>query len=455
MNATEHNDSLSNNLEYNQQKLQVIADRFLNRSISLGASDAVIEINEVVAKDVNILNNDIDTFELSHEFALSLSTYIGNKVSNITITNINQNIDEIINKSLAITNSMQEDVAHALPELTDLYLSKEPIIDNLQLHNSVSLANTELIEYAKQIEGAALDKNLKSDGVSVNLSEGVFLIANTRGLSGSYYTSRYSSSISLIAQHQESNSMQTDYWYSANRNFKNLITTTELALTAKNRVLRRMNKGEITSGTYPVIFEHTIARQIISSFLNAISGKSVYRKLSFLHDKLNTNIFPSNISIIDDPFVVTGLGSCYFDSEGVSVKPNNLITDGMLNSYLLSSYTARKLNMQTTGNCGGAHNVIVKNTQTGGMHALLKQLNNGVVIIETIGHGINNVTGDFSLGASGLLVTNGEITGFIDNFTIAGNLLELYKNIIAVSDDYHNSSILCGSMLVDKINIIK
>ncbi|MFN8770085.1 MAG: metallopeptidase TldD-related protein [Neisseriaceae bacterium] len=437
--------------EFSQEQLKETANKILDIATKSGASAAQLEINESIATGVDVLNNEIENFETSYDRTLALTVYVGKKRGNIGITSIlPNNIEQIINQAIDIAKYTQEDPANGIADKEFICKS---INCDLELYHPIIISNQTLIDKAKNIEAIALqsDKRItSSDGSSISLVKHNFVIANTNDLNLGYKTTRYSNSISLIGG--ETN-MQTDYWYSSSRDFNDMASDYDLAQRAVSRVIRRLNKKEIKTNTYPVIFESQIAKSIIGNFLGGIKGQNLFRKLSFLNDSLNTQIFPEWLNIIEDPFITRGLSSCYFDNEGVFVQRRNLVENGTIKGYLLSSYTARKLSMNPTGNAGGSHNIIVSNNITGDVNTLAKKMDKGLIIIETIGHGLNMVTGDYSVGASGLWVEDGQIQHFVDNITISGNMKDILKNIAYISDDYHSGSIMCGSMLVDGITV--
>ena len=438
--------------EYTQEQLKNTANQILERAVQFGATSAQIEINESIANSVDVLNGEIENFETSYDRTTGLAVYIGNKRGNVGITTITlTNIDTIINQALDIAKYTQEDKANGIADKEFLCTSQN---NDLQLYNPMDIDNQTLINKAKHIEqlGLQIDPKITgSDGASVTTAKFNFVIANTNGLNLGYNTTRFNSSLSLIGTSEHG--MQTDYWYSSARAYSDLSSDQILASTAANRVLRRLNNGNIQSGVYPVIFDSPIAKSIIGNFLGAISGNSLFRRLSFLNDSLGTQVFPTWLSIIDDPFITKGLSSCYFDNEGVRVSKRQLVTDGVVNGYLLSSYTARKLNMTPTGNAGGTHNITVSHNTEDNIDAMIKKMGTGLVIIETIGSGLNMVTGDYSVGASALWVKNGTVQYFVDNITISGNLRDIFKNIVSINQDFELSSMSCGAMLVDNISI--
>lgn len=439
--------------EYEQHQLKNIATQILDRSLKLGATSAQIELNEGMETNIDVLNGSVEHFESSYSSDLTLYTYIEHNRGCISISQIQpRDIDDIINRALNIAKHAEADAHNGIAEGNLLCTS---IAANLELYNPLHLANQELINRAANIENIAKKQNKQiktSDGASISAGQYNFAIASTNGLNLGYKTSRYSVNISLIGENQHG--MQTDGWYDTSRDYHELIDDTTLANVAVNRTVRRLNKGAVKSGQYAVIFESSVAKSLIGSYLGAISGNNLFRRLSFLNDSFATTIFPQWVNIIEDPFIVKGNSSCYFDGEGVMVNRRELVKNGQVNGYLLNCYSARKLGLSSSGNAGGHHNLLVSPNFSGNIHQLAAKLYRGIIIIETIGHGVNMVTGDYSVGASGLWVEHGEIQFFVDNLTISGNLKQMYRNIQYISDDYsQHSSIHCGSMLIDGINI--
>lgn len=437
---------------HSQNNLKNLATQILERALALGATSAQLEINESIETGAEILNGNIESVETSYDSNIGLSVYVGQNRGNVGISQVPPaNLDMIIKQALSIAKYTQSDPLNGIANKEDLCTS---FTDNLQLYNPISIDNLQIIQEALELEkiGVSSDKQVNaSDGAAISLGKYNFVIANTNGLNLGYTTTRYSKSLSLIGQTKKG--MQTDYWYSNARDYNDLENNLDLAAHAVSRVKRRLSNGKIKSGSYSVIFESTIAKSLISNFLGAISGGSLYRKLSFLNDSLNTQVFPDWLNITEDPFIIKGSSSCYFDNEGVNVCRRDLVRSGIVNGYLLSSYSARKLGMKVTGNAGGNHNIQVSSNTIGDINTLAAKMSNGLVIIETIGHGLNMVTGDYSVGASGLWVENGEIKFFVEGLTIAGNLKTIFKDIRYISNDYTKGSIRCGSMLVDNIDV--
>lgn len=435
------------NFLYTQADLQSIADDIITKTLHAGATAAQVEVSESISTDIEILNQQTENFETSHENQLVLTVFKGTRKGHVGISNIQpHNLPEIIKNALDIATYTEEDPANGL--LDKKYLLQE-LPPELGLYNLHSDSNHNLIAEAKELEQLARDYSpliTASDGSSLSLTRYNFVTANSNGFNRGYQTSRYSKYVSLIGE--TANGMQTDYWYSSSRDFRQLDSNARVAALAGERVLRRLNKGTFTSSAPAVIFESSLAKSIIGSLIGALSGGSLYRRLSFLNDSLNTQILPQWFNVSEDPFVYGGLSSCYFDNEGSQVCARDIIKSGIVNGYLLSSYTARKMNMTPTGNSGGSHNITVTHNTSGNLATLAQQMVNGLIIIETIGHGLNMVTGDYSVGASALVVENGEIGHFVDNLTISGNMREIYKNILALNDNSDPGSIICGDMLI-------
>lgn len=441
------------NFEYTTNNLQKIANNVLERALQLGATSAQIEINENIAGGVDILNGNIENFETSYGSSLSLQVYNGYNRGAVSVSKINpQNLDEIIIRAIDIAKHTKPDPFNGIPETSLLCKSMN---GDLELFNPKVLSNHDLINNAKEIEhfGTTLNNKIQtSDGASISYSQYQFVLANTNDFNQGYQMTRYNKSLSLIGDTLDG--MQTDSWYDSSLDFDNLMSNQSLAQTAIERTARRLSKGTIKSGAYSVIFESGIAKSFIGNFLGAISGSNLFRHLTFLDNSLGTEVFPQWLNIYEDPFIKKSSRSCYFDNEGVMVQARELVKNGSVNGYLLSCYSARKLGLTTTGNAGGNHNITVTSNFSGDIYEFAKKLTTGLIIIETIGHGLNMVTGDFSVGASGLWVENGEIQFFVDNLTMSGNLKDIYRNIRYISNDCStNSSMQCGSMLVDEVNI--
>jgi len=334
-----------------------------------------------------------------------------------------------------------------------------------------------MIDLAKTCEVSALNVSKKitnSEGASISSSEGVFIYANSHGFMGGYPTSRHSIGCSVIAE--EKSMMQRDYWYSSARHVEDLESVDSVGKLAGTRTLSRLGAKKIHTCHAPVIFEAPIAIGLISSLISAISGGNLYRQSSFLLDSLGEKIASDQLTIEEDPFLLRGDASSMFDDEGVATHPRLLVNQGTINGYLLSSYSARKLGrllvnqgtingyllssysarklgMQSTGNAGGAHNLIVK-TGNQDLNDLIKTMHKGLLVTELLGHGLNMVTGDYSRGAAGFWIEDGGIAYPVEEITIAGNMKDMLKQIVAIGNDvYRNGSKHTGSILLETMSI--
>jgi PmbA protein len=315
------------------------------------------------------------------------------------------------------------------------------------------------IELAKQCEQAALDTDMRisnSEGATVNLHEAQFITANSLGFIGGFPTSRHSLSCAVIAGKDDA--MERDYWYAVARDAGELMDARQVGRIAAERTVRRLNARQLDTMQVPVLFEAPIASGLLGSFVGAVSGGSLYRKSSFLLDQMDRQIFAPHINITDVPDIRKGLASSPFDDEGVQTQHRVIVENGVLRGYFLGSYSARKLGLRTTGNAGGNHNLILNPSggQPGGLDfaGLLKTMSRGLLVTELLGQGVNAVTGDYSRGAAGFWVEHGEIQFPVQEITIAGNLKDMFRNIVAAGNDVLvQGSRQSGSILVEGMTV--
>ena len=326
---------------------------------------------------------------------------------------------------------------------------------DLALYHSANVDVEQATKLALEAEKAALEYDAKivnSNGASFNSHTGVRVYGNTHGMLQSYLSSRYSLSCSVIGG--ELDQLENDYEYTVSREFKALSLPDWVGQNCAKKVIARLNPQKLSTREVPVIFLNDVATGLISHLTGAISGGSLYRKSSFLLDHLGKQVLPDWFQISERPHLLRRLASTPFDSEGVRTQNLEIIQDGVLQTYLLTSYSGRKMGMQSTGHAGGIHNWLVKPNLTGGLTALLRQMSTGLLVTDVMGQGVNIVTGDYSRGAAGFWVENGEIQYPVAEITIAGQLQDMLKNIIAVSDDIeHRSNIQTGSILLNKMKI--
>jgi len=290
-----------------------------------------------------------------------------------------------------------------------------------------------------------------SEGASVDAHEGCEVYGNTHGFIGYTRKSRQGISCSVIGT--ENGAMQRDYWYSAARRFGELDSAAEVGEQAATRTLRRLGSRRIPTCQVPVIYEAPVASSLLSHFIGAVSGGALYRKATFLLDHLGKQVFPEFVRIHEQPLLIGAMGSASFDNEGVATAPRDIVRDGVLRSYVLGSYSARRLGMETTGNAGGVHNLTIDPGEQD-LDSLIKGVEKGLLVTELIGFGVNTVTGDYSRGVSGLWIENGEIVYPVEEVTVAGNLKDIFSNIVAVGNDVDpRRNIRCGSIRVDGLTI--
>lgn len=433
---------------YTVEQFTSITDMFLEKSLQLGVTQAQIYISEDLGQSVEVRSGNIEHCANNHEFNISLSVIVNKKMGVVSTNNIesDDDVEKIIKQAIDIANYTQVDEENGL--LDTQYIAKNIEFD-LGIYNKCDLSMQSFIDSAKELEELSLSSDTRlvnSNGASISKSSGHFHVANTNGLNLGYSYSRYFKSVSIIGKNDKG--MQTDYWFSKSRDYYDLMNNQDLAGVLSDRVLRRLNYGDFTPGFFSCIFEQQVAKELLYSTFGALGGMSQYRKLSFLQDSLGSQILPAWCNIAENPFLHKGSGSMYFDSEGFALQPRSLITNGVVDTYLLSAYSARKLKMKPTGHADGLSNVIVNPNFDGGIIEMAKTLNRGFIIVETIGSGLNTVTGDYSVGASGLYVENGEILYFVDGITISANIKDILNNIVYIGNDVIEGSMQCGSIMI-------
>lgn len=400
---------------------------------------------------VTVRKGDVETIEYNRDKGVGISVYFGQRKGSASTSDTTpEAIQTAVEKACHIAKYTHEDPCHGLAE-QDLLAFDYP---NLDLCHPWGLPVEQAIELATKCEQIGLDHSPlihNSEGGSISTYQGVRVYANSNGFVGAYPVSRHNISCMLLAE--KNDQMERDYYYTCARDPNNLESAEAVAKIAAERTVKRLGAKRLATGKAPVIFAADIAGGLFSHFLGAIRGSSIYRESSFLLNHLNKKVFADFINIYEDPHLPRGLGSAPFDDEGVKTQRKDFVTDGVLQSYILSSYSARKLNMQTTGNAGGVHNLFIK-PSSGDLTALLKQMDRGLLVTELMGHGVNIVTGDYSRGASGFWVENGEIQYPVHEITIAGNLKDLFLQMVAVGDDVdQRSNIKSGSVLLEEMMI--
>ena len=435
---------------YSLTQLQEMSDRVLQLAKDAGASAAEAEVSLGFGQNVSVRMNETETIEYNRDKGVSVSVYFGQQRGHASTSDLSpQALYDTVSAACNIARYTAKDEFCGLAD-ANLMAKKIPDLD---LHHPWVLNVDQAIDLAKVCESEARGVDARitnSEGAAVSTYEGMFAYANSHGFNGGYATSRHSLSCSVIADDGQDN-MQRDYWYSTARDAKDLETAQYVGRLAGERTVRRLGSQRIKTAQVPVMFDASISAGLISHLISAISGGSLYRKSSFLLDSLGTQVMSPHITIEEQPHLLKGLSSSPFDNEGVATYPRTLVKNGVLEGYVLSSYSARKLGMTTTANAGGNHNLIVSHGDLD-FNGMLKAMGTGLLVTELLGHGVNMVTGDYSRGAAGFWVENGVILHPVEEITIAGNLREMFKQIVAVGSDVliHGSKQV-GSVLIENM----
>ncbi len=423
----------------------------LRMAKAAGASSAEAEVSLGVGQNVSVRLDEVETIEYNRDKGMSVTVYFGQRRGHASTSDLSsQALKDTVEAACSIARYTAHDEFCGLAD-PDLLASDFPDLD---LYHPWDISVEQAIELARSCEGAArgVDPRINnSEGASVSTYEGLFSYANSNGFNHGYPTSRHSLSCSVIAEAGED--MQRDYWYSTARAAGDLESAVQVGRKAGERTVRRLAARQLKTMQVPVLFDASLAGGLISHFVSAISGGSLYRKSSFLLDSVGQQVFAPHIQLSEQPHLPRGLASAPFDNEGVVTRSRSLVQDGVVQGYVLSSYSARKLGMVTTGNAGGSHNLIL---QSGDLdfNGLLQSMHTGLLVTELLGHGINMVTGDYSRGAAGFWVENGQIQYPVEEITIAGNLRDMFRQIVAVGNDVLvQGSRRTGSILVEQMTI--
>ncbi|HJV06926.1 MAG TPA: metalloprotease PmbA [Chromobacteriaceae bacterium] len=436
---------------FTHSALEHIASRVLEQARALGATSAEVDVSEGIGQTVSVRLAEVETIEYNQDKGVAVTVYLGQRKGHASTSDFSdQALADTVQAALDIARYTAEDECAGLAERSLLATD----FPDLDLFHPWNLPVENAIELAQRCEAAALavDGRIRnSEGASVSLQTSQFVYANSNGFMAGFPSSRHSLSAAVVAD--ENGSMQRDYWFSAARHVEDLDSAEQVGRKAGERAVRRLGGRRVKTGQYPVLFEAPVASSLLGHLVSAISGGSLYRQSSFLLGALGTQVFSSLVTIDEDPLILRGLASSAFDNEGVETTPRRLVDQGVLTGYMLGSYSARKLGMPTTGNAGGAHNLIVHSTGET-FDELLKQMGTGLLVTELLGHGVNTVTGDYSRGAAGFWVENGVIAYPVEEITIAGNLREMFQRVSAVGSDVlvrgakHMGSVLIESMMV-------
>jgi len=438
-------------LGYTEEKLKNLCEDIITQSKKQGVESAEVDISISSGKNLTVRNEDIETFEINNDKNISLTLYLNGRKSVVSSSDFSKKtIQHLIDNSLNMLKVTEQDPYFGIVE-QDLHPKQTRPVD---IFYPQELSFDEMLEVAKQAESAAKSYDeliTNSEGASINYSSSIFMYANSNKFFGGFPGSRYSLYCSVIGS--KGQTMQRSYDYSNVRDFQDLKNPIQLGEEAAQNTIDRLNIKKIKTGNYPIIFHNTISDSLINPILSAISGRNLYRQNSFLLDTVGTKIASDGLTIREQPLLPKGHASTYFDDEGVEVFDNTLIDRGELKHYLLSSYSAKKLNLSTTGNAGGTHNLIFEHHNIS-LAQMIKDIKKGFLITELLGHGVNMVNGDFSRGAAGLYIENGEIQHAVEEITIAGNLKDMAMDITSIANDINsNSSKYIGSVLIEKMTV--
>ena len=431
-----------------QDFLEAKAAYCLDVAKKIGASDASVTIGHSISETVNFRNKNLDESNRSDGLAFSIDTYIGKKKSSISSSNLlNENLDILIEKCYETTKITPEDEFNSLPD-KNLLADK---LKDLNIYDNTHIDNDKKIHYLKELENiASEDKKIINTESSFTEKKTNFILANSDGFCSGYKTSSFTTSCVAVAK--DENSMERDYEYSSKRYLDDIKDPQALGKLASDQTIRKLSPKKIGSEKLSVIFDKRIAKGMLSAFASAISSSAIARGTSFLKDKINEQIFSNSINIIDKPDIIKGLGSKNFDSEGIKSETLNLVKEGVLKNYLVDTYNGRKLNLQSNGRSGGTTNLYFENGKQS-YDELLKTNSKCIYITETIGHGSNLVTGDYSVGATGFFVEDGEFKYPINEITIAGNFKDMFKNIFLANDLDFEYSTNSPTMMIEGMTV--
>ncbi|MDR5170603.1 metalloprotease PmbA [Methylobacillus flagellatus] len=436
---------------YTLDELRGLSDEVLRLAKAAGASSAEAEVSLGIGQNVSVRMGETETIEYNRDKGMSVTVYFGQQKGHASTSDLSA--DALRDTVAAACNIARYTAQDEFCGLADPALLARDIPD-LDLHHAWDISVDEALALAVECEQAARAADARisnSEGASVSTYEGLFSYANSNGFNAGYPSSRHGLSCSVIAE--AGDSMQRDYWFTSARHPGDLDSARAVGLRAGERAARRLGPGKVKTCQVPVLFEAPLASGLISHLISAISGGSLYRKSSFLLDSLGKQVMSSLVNIEELPHIPRGLASSPFDNEGVATRGRTLINNGVLEGYMLGSYSARKLGMQSTGNAGGNHNLIIRHGDLD-LAGLLKAMGTGLLVTELLGHGINMVTGDYSRGAAGFWVENGVIAYPVEEITIAGNLAEMFMNISAVGNDVLvQGSKQTGSILIERMTV--
>ncbi|HEX7435649.1 MAG TPA: metalloprotease PmbA [Caldimonas sp.] len=447
---------------YTREQFQQLVEDALAQARKLGASDAAVEVSEGVGLSVSVRKGAVENVERNRDKSMGITVYAGQRRGNASTSDFSRAaLEQTVRAAHDIARFTAEDSAAGLPDPDDMAIGATALRD-LDLFHPWAIDAEAAAEIARRCEAAAFATDPRitnSEGAGVSVQQSHFHAANSRGFAGGYASSRHSISVAPIASIPASGGtdMQRDAWYTSMRSPGELAEPESVGRYAAERALSRLKSRKIKTCEVPVLFESSLAAGLLGSYVQATSGGALYRKSSFLQDSLGREVLARHIDVHEDPHLPRGKGSAPFDDEGVVTRAREVVREGVVQGYFLSTYSARKLGMRTTGHAGGSHNLTLTSRTTrpeDDLEAMLKKLQRGFFAIELMGQGVNPVTGDYSRGAAGFWVEGGRIAYPVHEITIAGNLRDMFKRIAAVgADAYTMGSKTTGSVLIERMKI--
>lgn len=434
-----------------ESDLKSCVELALQEARRLGASEAEVGVSVDTGLSVTARMHEVETLEYHRDRGMGITVYRGKRKGSASTADLGAAaIRETVAKAYSIAGFTAEDPCAGLPDAADLATD----IPDLDLNHPWNIEPDAARDLAVECEAAALAVDARisnSEGATLSSHQGLRMFGNSLGFIAGYASTTHSLSCSVVGAHN--GDMQRDYWYSAARDYRDLESAVSIGERAAKRTIERLGAQRLPTCKVPVLFVPELARGFIGHFLGAIRGGSQYRRSSFLLDAAGQQIFPKWFNCVERPHLPKALGSAPFDAEGVRTHDRTLIDHGVLTGYVLSTYSARKLGLKTTGNAGGVHNLIVE-SGSDDFAALLKKMDRGLVVAELMGSGVNGVTGDYSRGAAGFWVEHGQIAYPVHEITIAGNLRDMYQHIVAVGNDVDaRGGVRTGSILLESMTI--
>jgi PmbA protein len=423
----------------------------LEQARQQGATAAEAAASQGQGLSVNVRMGEIETIEHTRDRGLVVTVYLGQKMGSASTADYGlASVAEIVEAACNIARHIEDDVCNGLPDVDDLATT----FPDLDLYHPWRPSVDDALDAALACEQAALDWDQRienSEGASVSTHETLGVYGNSLEFIAENRKTRHGISCSVIGRGE--GGMQRDYWYTSARRYEDLEAAAAVGKQAAQRTVRRLSSRRVSTDRVPVLFEAPVAASLLSHLVSAISGSALYRKASFLLDQLEQPVFPDWVRVHEQPLLPRASGSAAFDGEGVQTRTRDIVSDGVLTGYVLDSYSARRLDLRTTGNAGGVHNLtLVSGTKS--LDELVSDMGRGLLVTELIGFGVNPVTGDYSRGAAGFWVDQGEIQFPVDEITIAGNLKQMFKDFSDVGTDVDTrGNVRCGSILINEMTV--